>query len=94
MDLTSHTHTQTSVLKKYLQSKFVEEKVDEVLDAGQDTMIQVLPWNVLVNDTKSWGLQVIAKTKVELVAMNSHLECQQSQYHQMVLQHKFEKKSK
>lgn len=45
--------------KKYLQSEFVEAEVDEVLDAGQDAVVQVLPGDALEDDTEGRGLQVI-----------------------------------
>lgn len=78
----------TYTVKTYLESKFVEEEVDEVLDAGQDAVIQVLPSDALEDDAEGRGLQVVMETEVELVAMDSRLEHQQSQHHQMVLQHR------
>ena len=51
-------------------------------------MIQVLPRDALEDSAEQWGLQVIVETEVELVAMDSHLERQQPQHHQMVLHHR------
>lgn len=45
--------------KKYLQSKFVVAEVDEVLDAGQDAVVQVLPGDALEDDAEGRGLQVV-----------------------------------
>lgn len=45
--------------KKYLQSKSVVAKVDEVLDAGQDAVVQVLPGDALEDDAEGRGLQVV-----------------------------------
>lgn len=73
---------------RYLQSKFVEAEVDKVLDAGQDAVIQVLSCDALEDDAEGGGLKVIMETKVELVAMDSRLEHQQSQHQQMVLPHR------
>lgn len=78
----------TPVVNKYLQSKFVKAEVDEVLDTGQDAMIQVLPCDALEDDAKGWRLKVVMETEVELMAMDSSLEHQESQHHQMVLQHR------
>lgn len=78
----------THAVKKYLEPKFVEAEVDEVLDAGQDALIQVLPSDALEDDAEVRGLQVVMETEVELVAMDSRLKHQQPQYHQMVLQHR------
>ena len=78
----------THAVKKYLESKFVEAEVDEVLDAGQDAVIQVLPSDALEDDAEVRGLQVVMETEVELVAMDSCLKQQQPEHHQMVLQHR------
>lgn len=51
-------------------------------------MIQVLPCDALEDDAEGGWLKVIMETKVELVAMDSCLKHQQSQHHQMVLQHR------
>lgn len=74
-----------SVLNKYLKSKFIKAEVDEVLDAGQDAVIQVLPRDALEDDAEGWRLKVVMETEVELVAMDSSLKHEQSQHHQMVL---------
>lgn len=86
--------THTSAPKKYLQAKFVEEEVDEVLDAGQDAMIQVLSRDALEDDAEGRGLQVVVETEVELVPMDCRLEHQQPQQHQMVLQRRAHVKRK
>lgn len=83
----SDIREQFSAPKKYLQSKLVEAEVDEVLDAGQDAVIQVLPRDALEEDAERWGLQVVMETEVELVPMDCRLEHQQPQHHQVVLQH-------
>lgn len=75
----------TAGLTKYLESKFVKKEVDEVLDAWQDAMIQVLPGDALEDNAEGWRLQAVIETKVELVAVDSRLEHQQTQDHQMVL---------
>lgn len=54
-----HMSRNTKEPKKYLQSEFVEAEVDEVLDAGQDAVVQVLPGDALEDDTEGRGLQVI-----------------------------------
>lgn len=72
---------------KYLKAKFVEEEVDEVLDAGQDAVIQVLPGDALEDDAEGRSLQVVVEAKVELVPTNCGLEHQQPQHHQVVLKH-------
>lgn len=71
----------------YLKSKFVEAEVDEVLDAGQDAVIQVLPSDALEDDAEGRNLQVVMETVVELVVLDSRLKHQQPKHHQMVLQH-------
>lgn len=69
------THTfHTLIHQKYLKAKFVEEEVDEVLDAGQDAVIQVLPRDALEDDAEERRLQVIVETEVELVPMDRCLE--------------------
>lgn len=69
------THTfRTLIHQKYLKAKFVEEEVDEVLDAGQDAVIQVLPRDALEDDAEERRLQVIVETEVELVPMDRCLE--------------------
>lgn len=73
---------------KHLKSKSVEAKVDEVFDAGQDAMIEVLPRDAVEDDAEGWRLQVVTETEVELVAMDSRLEDKQPEHHQMVLQQK------
>ena len=73
-------------MEKYLKSKFVETKVDEVFDAGHDAVIKVLPGDALEDDAEGWRLQVIMETEVELVAVDRCLEQKQPQHHQMVLQ--------
>lgn len=50
-------------------------------------MIQVLPRDSLEDDAEGQRLQVVVETEVELVAMDSRLERQQAQHHQMILQH-------
>lgn len=80
--------THTPALSLYLQAKFVEEEVDEVLDAGQDAMIQVLSCDSLEDDAEGRSLQIIAETEVELVPMDGRLKHQQPQHHQMILQHR------
>ena len=82
------TQTHTAVPDRYLQSKFVVEEVDEVLDAGQDAVIKVLPRDALEDDAEGRGLQVVMETEVELVPMDGCLEHQQPEHHQVVLQHK------
>lgn len=73
---------------KHLKSKSVEAKVDEVFDAGQDATIEVLPRDAVEDDAEGWRLQVVTETEVELVAMDSRLEDEQPEHHQMVLQQK------
>lgn len=73
---------------KYLQSKFVEAEVDEVLDARQDTVIQVLPCDALEDDAEGRGLELVMETEVELVPMDRCLKHQQPEHHQVVLQHR------
>lgn len=50
----------------------------------------MLPSDTLEDDTEVRGLQVVTETEEELVAMDSCLEHQQPQHHQMVLQHKIQ----
>lgn len=51
-------------------------------------MIHVLPGDAMEDDAERRGLQVVVETEVELVAMDGHLERQQPQHHQMILQHR------
>lgn len=83
-----HKDKHTSAPKKYLQSKLVEAEVDEVLDAGQDPMVQVLSRDALEDNTEGRGFQVVMETEVELVPMDGSLKHQQSEHHQMVLHHR------
>lgn len=64
----------TLIHQKYLKAEFVEEEVDEVLDAGQDALIQVLPRDALEDDAEERRLQVVVETEVELVPMDRCLE--------------------
>lgn len=43
-------------MSKYLEAKFVEEEVDEVLDAGQNAVVQVLPRDALEDDAEGRNL--------------------------------------
>lgn len=71
--------------KTYLQAKFVEEEIDEILNAGQDAMVQVLSCDTEKDDAEGWGLEVIVETEVELMPMDCGFKHQQPQHHQMVL---------
>lgn len=69
------THTfRTLIHQRYLKAEFVEEEVDEVLDAGQDAVIQVLPRDALEDDAEGRRLQVVVETEVELVPVDRRLE--------------------
>lgn len=81
---TTHAAADTA----YLQAKFVEEKVDEVLDAGQDSLVQVLPCYALEDDAERRRLQIVVEAEVALMSMHCGLKHQQPQDHQVVLQHK------
>lgn len=76
-----------SSISKYLEAKLVVEEVDEVLDAGQNAMIQVLPRDALEDDAEGRNLQVVVEAVVELVPVDSGLKHQQPQHHQVVLKH-------
>lgn len=76
-----------SSISKYLEAKLVVEEVDEVLDAGQNAVIQVLPRDALEDDAEGRNLQVVVEAVVELVPIDSGLEHQQPQHHQVVLKH-------
>lgn len=71
---------------KHLKSEFVEAEVDEVFDAGQDAVVEVLPRDAVEDDAEGRRLQVVTEAEVELVAMDGCLEDEQPEHHQMVLQ--------
>lgn len=75
----------TRVACAYLQSKLVEEVVDEVLDKADDAEVQVLPRDAVEDDASGGRRQLVAEPVVLLVAVDSDLEGQDGQHQQVVL---------
>lgn len=58
----------------YLQSKLVEEVVEEVLNAAQHTFVQVIPGDVMKQRSGGGREFFTAETVEHLMSVNGHLE--------------------
>lgn len=87
-DVTETTGFKSKSLKTapYLEPKLVEEVVDEVFDEADDADVQVLPCDVVEDDAGGGRLQLVPQPEELLVAVDGHLEGQESQHQEVVLQ--------
>lgn len=74
-----------NIFSLYLKSELVEEVVDEVFNAADDAVVQMLACDVVENDPGRWRRQFVPHPVVLLMAVDGHLERQQSQHQQVVL---------
>ena len=70
----------------HLQAELVVAEVDEVLEAGHHSAVQVLPADPREDDAEVVRLQVVTEPVVQLVTVHRDLEHQQPQHHQVVLE--------
>lgn len=73
----------------YLKPKLVEEVVDEVFDEADDANVQMLPCDVMEDDPGGGRRQFVPQPEVLLMAVDGHLECQESQHQEVVLQREY-----
>lgn len=69
----------------YLKSKLVKEVVDEVFNAADDAVVQMLLRDIVENNPGSRRRQFVPHPVVFLMAVDGHLKRQQTQHQQIVL---------
>ncbi len=62
------------LIRPYLQSKLVEEVVDEIFDEADNADVQMLPCDVMENNPGSRGRQFVPQSEVFLMTVDGHLE--------------------
>lgn len=69
----------------YLKSKLVKEVVDEVFNAADDAVVQMVARDIVENDPGGRRREFVPHSVVFLMAVDGHLERQQSKHQQIVL---------
>lgn len=69
----------------HLESKLVKEIVDEVFNAADNAVVQMLVCDIMENDPGRRRRQLVPHSVVFLMAVDGHFKGQQSEHQQIVL---------
>lgn len=83
--LLSKVALQILILWLYLETKLVEEVVDEIFAAIEDAIVQMLACYIVENSSCDRRGQVVLHTVEILVTVNCHFKRQEGQHQQIIL---------